>query len=445
VVDAASGEADVAVTDLERVRRIREGLALAACSLVGAAATGRAAGLESAVMVYTEPDRVTGVESILQGRKGIGPDRALTFRLVFDTLTGASANGATPSGRVQTFTRPSGHGGYSVAAGKTPLDDTFKDTRIAGSGGIETPLGRAWRGTFGANVSSEYDYRSFGASAIVTRDFFSHNTTLSAGLSASHDIIAPVGGAPDPLSVMSPPSGGGEDEDREDEDEGGTGDHTKNVTDLLVGLTQILDRTMWLQLNYSVSHASGYQTDPYKVVSVLQTTPGGGEGEPLRYLYEKRPNARTKQSLYAEARHHFTEDILGLSYRYFWDDWGVRSHTAELRYRWQPRAAWTLEPHVRAYVQSEADFYRRFLRDDESVPAEVSADYRLGAFHAETFGLRIGHTAGAGGEVSCRVEYYVQAGDGSPPEAFGSLRGFDLFPTVDAVIAQVGYSIDLGW
>lgn len=434
----------MAATDPGHIRRIREGLALAACSLVGAAAGGRAAGLESAVMVYAEPNRVSGLESVLQGRKGIGPDRVLSFRLVFDTLTGASANGATPSARIQTFTRPSGHGGYSVAAGKTPLDDTFQDTRIAVSGGLETPLGRALRGTFGASVSSEYDYRSFGGSAIVTRDLFSHNTTLSAGLSASHDIISPVGGAPVPLSVMSPPSGGGEDEDREEEEEGGD-DHTKNVTDGLLGVTQVLDPNTWLQLNYSVSHSSGYQTDPYKIVSVIQSTPGTGEGEPLRYLHERRPHARTKQSWYAEGRHHFVKDVVGLSYRYFWDDWGVRSHTGEMHYRWQPRAAWYLEPHVRAYVQSEADFYRRFIRDDEAVPAEVSADYRLGAFHAETFGLRAGHTAGLGGEVSCRVEYYVQTGDGSPPEAFGSLRSFDLFPTVDAVIAQVGYSIDLGW
>jgi hypothetical protein len=36
----------------------------------------------------------------------------------------------------------------------------------------------------------------------------------------------------------------------------------------------------------------------------------------------------------------------------------------------------------------------------------------------------------------------LQAGDGHPLDAPAGLRGFDLFPTVDAVSVQVGYSFD---
>jgi len=42
-----------------------------------------------------------------------------------------------------------------------------------------------------------------------------------------------------------------------------------------------------------------------------------------------------------------------------------------------------------------------------------------------------------------RLEYYAQMGESQPNEAFGVLQDFDLFPTVDAFIFQVGYSFNL--
>jgi hypothetical protein len=39
-----------------------------------------------------------------------------------------------------------------------------------------------------------------------------------------------------------------------------------------------------------------------------------------------------------------------------------------------------------------------------------------------------------------RLEAYQQSGDSSPDEAFGQLSNQDLYPDVDAVIAQFNYS-----
>jgi len=73
------------------------------------------------------------------------------MKLVLDSLTGASANGAVPATMVQTFTTPSGGGGcddddedgggsaYKVAPNETPLDDSFEDTRISYSSNWEKP------------------------------------------------------------------------------------------------------------------------------------------------------------------------------------------------------------------------------------------------------------------------------------------------------------------
>ncbi len=131
---------------------------------------------------------------------------------------------------------------------------------------------------------------------------------------------------------------------------------------------------------------------------------------PYLYLYEKRPDSRTKQSLFAEWRYAFDRDSFALNFRFMDDDWGVQSQTAEARYRWNINDRSYLEPHLRWYTQSAADFYRTVLFDGEALPEFATADYRLADLDAYTvgakYGLRTDH-----GEFSVRLEYYQQSAD----------------------------------
>ncbi len=424
-----------------RVRKIglRAGLA-AACTLVGIqAAPAQTVTVDSALLLYKEPHRVGALEALLEARKDFGYGRSGNLKLVLDALTGASANGATPASGAQTFTSPSGGGSYTTPAGRTPLDDTFKDTRIALSGNYLFPLDRLTSTGVGADVSVERDYTSLGANASLSRDFFKRNTTLSVALSLSHDLVRPMGGRPVPFDVMPPPTAGeGGDKDDGGDRSGTLGAAQKNVSDLILGATQILDRRTLVQVNYSQGHVSGYQTDPYKLLSVVDPA----TGDPAQYLYEKRPDARSRQSLFGRIKHHFGWSVFDLSYRYYWDDWGVRSHTGELRFRYNLGPLAYLQPHLRYYSQSAADFYRRYLLAGAALPEFASADYRLGKFIARTLGLEYGRTLANGHSITLRGEYYWQIGDGHPLGVPAGLRSYDLFPTVDAVIVQVGYSFD---
>jgi hypothetical protein len=131
-------------------------------------------------------------------------------------------------------------------------------------------------------------------------------------------------------------------------------------------------------------------------------------------------------------------DVLDGSYRFMTDDWNVRSHTVELRYR-VPIGRFYLQPHARYYLQSAADFYVPYLRDDRPLPDHASADYRLGELDAITLGLKWGWPLGNGPEWSARVEYYTQSGTSPPGAAIGSLAGLELVPSLDAVLVQLGY------
>jgi hypothetical protein len=408
-------------------KRIAGLLSAATCSLLCSpvqAAEGEW-DVDSAILFYAEDnDRVEAVEPVISAKKDLGDEEFISMKLVIDSLTGASANGAVPSTMVQTFTTPSGKSTYTADPGETPLDDTFKDTRVAYSMNWEKPIDRNNRRNLGFNVSKEYDFTSISGNAMWQHDTNQKNTTYSYGINIELDDIDPVGGVPEPLTDMTL------------QDKGDSSD-TRNIVDLLFGVTQVIDRTSLFQVNLSLSEADGYMTDPYKFVSVVDSV----TGEPSRQLFENRPDSRSRQSLYGKYKKTLTnKDIFTASYRYMTDDWGVDSNTFDFTYRFKLNSGYFIQPHLRYYDQSEADFYHYFLVDGARVPSDASADYRLGDMEATTVGVKFGREYDEQHSWSVRLEQYVQTGDESPSEAFGQLAQQDLYPDVEATIVQFNYS-----
>lgn len=416
----------------ESNRAIRGALTAATCSLLGLPQAGVAAdnpwSVDTTLLYYQENDgRVQALEPVISATRDMGGDRFFNTKLVVDVLTGASPNGAAPSDQVQTFTRPSGSGDYATSAGDIPLDDTFRDTRGALSAGWQQPISHDTRINLGGNVSAEHDYASLGVNGAIARDFNDKNTTLSAGLALSEDVINPEGGIPTEFAAMVP---AGDTLPRAGSDE------TKSLIDVLVGVTQVINRRTLMQFNYSMTQSDGYHSDPYKILSVVDAV----TGRPDQYVYEKRPDSRTRNSVFWQTKYHLTRDVIDFSYRYFWDDWDISSHTVDLRYRWQFRDQHYLEPHVRYYQQSAADFYRHSLVTGAALPDYASADYRLAEFTGVTLGLKYGITRHNDDELSMRFEVYQQSGEAHPSDAVGVQRDYNMYPDLTAYIVQFSYA-----
>ncbi len=425
-------------------KNIRQLLKTATGCLLGASATVQAdsnqgffSGWETdvAMLAYSEVDRVSAYEPVINTRKTFDDDSVLGFKLVLDALTGASPNGASPSDQVQTFTRPSGNGSYQTQAGETPLDDTFHDTRVSFSANYEHGLGRVNKMIWGGNVSKEFDFFSAGLSATYLHDFNNRNTTLSFGLSGEYDLITPVGGIADPLAQMQ--ASGELQPKGEDED-------TRFMGEMLVGVTQVINRQTIAVFNYGYSQSDGYHNDPYKVTSVVDDITGSlvaGESLAGTYLYDSRPDQRNKHSVYSKVKRAIGADSADLSYRYMWDDWGVKSHTFNLTYR-KNFDGWYLEPRVRYYTQSTADFYRHSISESEvaDIGPYLTSDYRLAEMWSSTLGLKVGFKTPDGNKNSVRLEYYHQDGEKSPSDAIGIQKNYDMFPTLDAFVIQYTYS-----
>lgn len=408
---------------------LKSALTAATCSLLGtnvSAEEDKSWKFDTALMYYGETDRVTAVEGIVSGTKEFKDEHFLNLKFTLDSLTGASATGAVAQPEPQTFSRPSGKGSYNVAPNETPLDDTFKDTRVQLNAQWTQPLSPDYAGSAGVHFSKEYDYLSLGLNGSISRYFDRKNTTVSVGLSYSHDIIEPEGGINTPFSEMLvPPTG--------EKDTIGS-DDTKDTADLLFGLTQVINRKMIMQLNYSISQVDGYMTDPFKVVSVV-----GLDGYSISQLYEHRPDERTKQSIYWQTKYNLAGSVIDFSYRYMWDDWEINSHTFDVRY-YIPLGDNYIEPHVRYYMQEAAEFYRPFLLEGEALPEFASADYRIGEMDGITLGVKYGMPLKNGSELSFRVELFKQTPTNAGFEAPGILKDVELYEEVEAVIAQVSYS-----
>ncbi len=405
-------------------------LAAATCALLGTAVSTPVAAQEEAsrwsfdstLLYYGESDdRVQDVSAAVAAQRDFGDERKFSATLTADTLTGASASGAIALDRPQTFTSPSGDAVYTTDAGAVPLDDTFLDTRFALNTSWTQPLARLYTFSAGLGFSTEYDYTHLGANLSLSRDFNKRNTTLSVGAAWSQDDVDPVGGRPVPLSQML---------DVGDKSNKRDGSESKDVLDLLLGFTQVLNRTTVLRVNYSYSDSSGYLNDPYKLLSVVDPLSGDtlarvpvGQGPDGIYVFESRPDSRAKQSLYVEMKHAFATPVLHVAYRYMTDDWGIDSSTGEVRLRWALGAGY-IEPQLRYYMQSAADFYRASLVGGAALPSYASADFRLGDFDATTVGIKYGHDTASRNQWSIRAEYYQQ-------------------PDLSAVIVQFGYRFRL--
>lgn len=430
----------------ESNKSISAALATATCALLGStipqpvqAQEGPGWNFNTALLYYGEDeDRVQDLSIAVLARRTFLDDRSLILGLTVDALTGATPNGGLQQNTAQTFTQPSGNNVFTAAAGTLPIDDTFRDTRVAVDVSWQQPIGRLYQFSVGASASIEYDYLHLGVNTKISRDFNKRNTTVSAGLAFSSDTIDSEGGAPTALTSMLDV---GDLSNR-------VGEQDKDIVDIVLGVTQVISKNLVVQMNYSFSDSSGYLNDPYKIVSIVDGVTGdvvprtpspGISGPSHEYIYESRPDSRTKHSFYSQAKYYRGGKVLNASYRFMTDDWDIDSHTVDLRLRLPMGDRRYLEPHLRFYTQTDAEFYQIGVVEGVPLPAFASSDYRLGNFDAITAGLKYGWETRNGNEMSIRLEVYQQRGSIPADKQFGNQVGLVQYPDLDAVIAQFSY------
>lgn len=425
---------------------LRRHLMAASCALLGAssarsqeASTPGLVGellqwqLQSALAYYHEDGRIQAIEPMVNVSRDLSEGGKLALDGTFDALSGSSPNGALTSRTPQTFASPSAKSFssarhlYTAAPGRLPVDPNYSDARFAAGAQWTLPLTRFTRTTLGGKFSYEDDFYSLSLNASLEHDFNEKNTTVSIGVNDENDAIRPIGGTPLALSDYAA-------FDK-------TGNQSKNGAGVLVGVTQVMTRRWLTDLSVSVDRFSGYLNDPYKIASIVDPN-----GDTAGYVYENRPGRRTRRSVYWENRIGGDRSSATLSVRYMSDTWGISSETTQLRVRfWGPSRDQYLEPTVRWYKQTAADFYKAWIPSSETNDLTyVSSDARLGAFHAFTYGVKYGlnlsdRLGRDSAEFTVRAEYYRQTMEERTPGP-GALQGLNLYPGLRAVLIEFGFS-----
>jgi hypothetical protein len=254
----------------------------------------------------------------------------------------------------------------------------FSDDRYAGN--VELIKKIANHAVSGLlSYSTESDYDSAGLALKDTIDFNQKNTALILGGAYTHDSIDPANG---------------------------TAPGTKDTVDLLIGLTQLLDPRTLFTIDFTLGQTTGLLSDPYKVVELNGNL-----------VAEQRPDSKTKQILYLSLAHYFPRAYGSLegSYRYYTDGFGIDAHTAQLAWFQKLGAHWILQPQIRYYDQSQADFYAvRFA----GTPDFYSSDYRVSALNSLGAGLKLVWMPNTRFQIDAEYMRYEQSGtDGVTAEA----------------------------
>ena len=383
------------------MKSIRNKLSLATCSLLttgnaSAEAIENAWEVDSSYLYYSEVDRVT-VNKFVGSAKGfVSADDTAQIKVVFDAMSGATPSGAVKNTSL-TFTGASGGSGITPVGNNAALAD-FNDARAAVAVNWQHEYTRTFNVGYIGAFSVENDWRSFSLAATANKDTSNRSTTWSLGISGTYDQIYRVNGhnTPEPLTPVA------------DQDFLGTGERT--TTDIIAGVTRVINRRTVAQLNLAFGYSQGYMTDPYKIFSIVDAN-----GIEWDQYFEGRPDSRFRWSITANLNHMTFPGNNGmhLSYRYYSDDWGVKSNTLDYSHRYIFENSDYLEPRIRLYKQSKADFYQNsfYSPNDGTTPAlpeYLSADYRLDDMSDITVGLAYGLRFGSDAELRTRLEYFYQ-------------------------------------
>ena len=280
--------------------------------------------------------------------------------------------------------------------------------------------------TVGGGISDEHDYISHFVNIAGTVDFNNKLTVLNWGASATRNRIRAS------LAANSAAD---------------TGNYTDRIRDFQgqptifgrrkdfaadVGITQILNQGALIQADIGFTRSTGFLENPYKAVIFAFDDPDEPfDNSGLKYIaikgsLEQRPDVRSQWAANLRFTQHLarTDGGLHLSYRFYRDNWGIRSHTVEFSLDQPLGGGWLLTPDVRYYTQTAANFYAPYFTFDEAYPAHpggpldrtkiplkyFSSDERLSAFGAVSGSLALQKSLGRGFAMDLSYEYYLHKG-----------------------------------
>ena len=250
------------------------------------------------------------------------------------------------------------------------------------------------------SVSSEYDYFSIGVGGSYTKLFNEKNTEVSI----NGNVFIDTWNALYPTELR-PFAEGGEglnnnlfnrytitgnpnyNPNFETFDNEG-----RNTYAIGFGFSQIMSKNLQGSLALDFVQQDGLLSTPFQRVYFKDVADSFIQEFHLADDVEQLPDSRFKVALGGRLHYYINETfVVRTFYRYYFDDWGITSHTATVEVPIKLSDKFTIYPSYRFYNQSAADYfapYNEHLSTDEF----YTSDYDLSEYSANQFSLGITYT-----------------------------------------------------
>ncbi len=250
------------------------------------------------------------------------------------------------------------------------------------------------------SVSSEYDYFSIGVGGSYTKLFNEKNTEVSI----NGNVFIDTWNALYP-SELRPFAEGGDglnnnlfnrytitgnsnyNPNFETFDSEG-----RNTYAVGFGFSQIISKKLQGSLALDLVQQDGLLSTPFQRVYFKDVVGSFIQEFHLADDIERLPDSRFKVALGGRLHYYINETfVVRTFYRYYFDDWGITSHTASVEVPIKLSDKFTIYPSYRFYNQSAADYfapYNEHLSTDEF----YTSDYDLSEYSANQFSMGITYT-----------------------------------------------------
>ena len=319
-------------------------------------------------------EELTDATSTIVLKMPLNDDDVLTIDAGISAYTSASSSNINPfdgQGTANAFDASSGASRRDVLAYFSPTYSHSSEDR-----------NQLWNAK--VYVSAEYDYFSLGFGAGYTRLFNEKNTELSVNGLVYLDSWNPQypielresfgGAAPgyDPNFVPF-------------ENEG------RNSFSLSLTFSQILSKRLQASFTTDLVVQNGLLSTPFQRIYFGDVGDFFIEDFQLADDVERLPEQRFKVPLGMRLNYYLNDwAVVRTYYRFYYDDWGIRSHTANLEIPLKLGDRFTLYPNYRYYTQTAADY---FFEKEEALSTTTfyTSDFDLSQYNAHQYGMGISY------------------------------------------------------
>ncbi|TYB77517.1 DUF3570 domain-containing protein [Bizionia saleffrena] len=273
-----------------------------------------------------------------------------------------------------------------------------------------------------ASFATEYDYSSIGFGGGVTQLFNEKNTSVGVSAKVYLDAWRPI--YPTELKAFTDTNGNLNDGFFKGVtilDQNGIAssnwhpidgfglikDKSRNSYSASFSFSQIVSKNAQLSLFIDMVKQQGWLANPLQRVyfgdvpnyyignsaSIPNySSPNNKDVFQLADDIERLPDSRFKIPMGVRFNYFINENIaLRTYYRYYFDDWGITAHTANLEVPIKLYDKFTLYPSLRYYNQTQADYFAPF-EQNVSTSTYYTSDYDLSKFSAIQYGFGISYT-----------------------------------------------------